>query len=80
MAIYHATKSPNSWTIECAYHMSQRVNVLEPGKEEEDEVLKIDEDNLDFNLIKNYKNFPTKDADDCYTIQTYRDLGRVYIR
>ena len=53
------------------------MNVLEPGKEEEDEAVKIDEENLDYNLIKNYKNFPTKEAGDCYTIQTYRDLGRV---
>jgi hypothetical protein len=30
VAIYHATKNPNSWTLECSYHMSQRVNLLEP--------------------------------------------------
>lgn len=77
VAVYHATKNPNSWTVECSYHMSQRINILEPKKEEEDEITKIDEDNLDQNLIKNYKIFPTKESDDCYSIQTYRNLGKV---
>ena len=60
VAMYHATKNPNSWTLECSYHMSQRVNILEPPREEEDEPAKTDEDSLDQNLIKNYKVFPSK--------------------
>lgn len=57
--------------------MSQRVNILEPNRDEEDEITKTDEDNLDQNLIKNYKVFPSKEAEEPYSIQTYHDLGRV---
>jgi len=32
VALFKATKNPNSWTLECNYNMSRFENVLEPRR------------------------------------------------
>jgi hypothetical protein len=33
VAVYHSTRNPNSWTLECSYNTGQSVNILEPRAE-----------------------------------------------
>lgn len=77
VALFKATKNPYSWTLECNYNTSRTLNQLEHRRAPEDPLLKPTDKDLDSALITTYKPPSPKEPKEFYTIETFRQLGKV---